>query len=66
MQISPSSVDTPDKLKTVKADCDKAPAGRAREAAIRHYLAAKAAQHAGHDGECNRKLDSARHALAQA
>lgn len=57
--------ETPEKLKLVREDCDKAPEGPQKEAAIRHFKAAEAAQQAGHDGECNRELDSARHALDQ-
>ena len=55
---------TEDKMKSVKAALDNAPAGPARDAALRHYAAAERAQKANHEGEYNRKLDNATHALA--
>ena len=55
---------TADKMKSVKAAWDKAPAGPKKDAALKHYEAAEKAQTAKQDGECNRELDAAAHALA--
>ncbi|MBC7158188.1 MAG: hypothetical protein H5U20_11875 [Rhodobacteraceae bacterium] len=55
---------TSDKMKSVKAAWDKAPAGAKKDAALKHYQAAEKAQTAKNDGECNRELDAASHALA--
>ena len=55
---------TADKMKAVKAAWDKAPAGPKKEAALKHYQAAEKAKSANNDGECNRELDAAQHALA--
>lgn len=55
---------TADKMKTVKAAWDKAPAGPKKEAALKHYQAAEKAQTAKNDSECNRELDAAQQALA--
>lgn len=58
---TPSAVD---KMKTVKAAWDKAPAGPKKDAALKHYQAAEKAQTAKNDAECVRELDAAVHALA--
>jgi len=58
---TPSAVD---KMKTVKAAWDKAPAGPKKDAALKHYQAAEKAQTAKNDAECIRELDAAVHALA--
>jgi hypothetical protein len=50
---------TADKMKTVKAAWDKAPAGPKKDAALKHYQAAEKAQTAKNDSECNRELDAA-------
>lgn len=55
---------TAEKMKTVKAAWDRAPAGPKKDASLRHFQAAEKALAARHDGECNRKLDAATHALA--
>jgi hypothetical protein len=55
---------TADKMKSVKAAWDKAPAGPKKEAALKHYQAAEKAQTAKNDAECSRELDAAAHALA--
>ena len=55
---------TADKMKSVKAACDMAPAGPKKDTALRHYRAAEKAMAAKHDGECSRKLDTAVRALA--
>jgi len=55
---------TADKMKSVKAAWDKAPAGPKKDAALKHYQAAEKAQTAKNDSECNRELEAATHALA--
>jgi hypothetical protein len=55
---------TLDKMKTVKAALDKAPAGPKKDSALRHYQAAEKAQTGKNDAKCNRELDAAAHALA--
>ena len=57
-------ITTFERMRTVKAACDTAPAGPKKDAALRHYLSAEKAEAAKHDGECNRQLDAAVHALA--
>lgn len=53
-----------ERMRTVKAACDDAPAGPRKDAAMRHYLSAEKAEAAQHDGECNRQLVAAACALA--
>lgn len=59
-------VSTAEKMKSVKAAWDKAPAGPKKDTALRHYQAAEKAQAAKQGAECLRELDAATHALAQA
>lgn len=54
---------TAEKMKTVKAAWDAAPAGPKKDAALTHYKAAQKAQSDNKDADCNRELDAARHAL---
>jgi hypothetical protein len=54
---------TADKMMTVKAAWDKAPAGPKKDAALKHYQAAEKALTDKHDGECRRELDAATSAL---
>lgn len=55
---------TAEKMKSVKAACDTATAGPKKESAMKHFHAAEKAQTEKNDGECNRELDAAKHALA--
>lgn len=55
---------TAEKMKTVKAAWDAAPAGPKKDAALTHYRAAEKAQTQHKDADCNRELDAAQHALA--
>jgi hypothetical protein len=64
MQSQTPMTSTADKMKTVKAAWDKAPAGPKKDAALKHYQAAEKAQTAKNDSECNRELEAAEHALA--
>jgi hypothetical protein len=52
-----------DKMKTVKAAWDKAPAGPKKEAALKHYQAAEKAQTAKDDATVTKELDAATAAL---
>ncbi len=53
-----------EKMKTVKAAWDKAPAGAKKDSALKHYQAAEKAHKAKNDTEADRELDKAKHALA--
>jgi len=64
MQEKNQTHGTADKMKSVKAAWDKAPAGPKKDAALKHYQAAEKAQTAKNDSECNRELEAATHALA--
>lgn len=62
--MAPHSTSTADKMKTVKAAWDKAPAGPKKDTALTHYKAAEKAHTAKKDAECMKELDAATHALA--
>jgi hypothetical protein len=62
--MTTSFTTTADKMKSVKAAWDKAPAGPKKEKALTHYQAAEKAQTAKNDAECLKELDAATHALA--
>jgi hypothetical protein len=62
--MSTEFTSTADKMKTVKAAWDKAPAGAKKDTALTHYQAAEKAQTAKNDAETLKHLDSATHALA--
>jgi len=53
-----------DKMKSVKAAWDKAPAGPKKDAALKHYKAAEKAHMAKNDAETMKELDAAAHSLA--
>jgi hypothetical protein len=53
-----------ERMTSVKAAWDKAPAGPKKDAALKHYQAAEKAQGAKNDAECGRHLDAATSALA--
>lgn len=55
---------TADKMKSVKAAWDKAPAGAKKDTALKHYQAAEKAHTAKNDTEAHRELDAATSALA--
>jgi hypothetical protein len=54
----------PDRMKTVKAAWDKAPAGPKKDKAHTHFVAAGKAMDAKNNDEANRELDAATSALA--
>ena len=64
MDAKPPMTATADKMKSVKAVWDNAPAGAKKDAALTHYQAAEKAQTAKNDAEANRHLDEATSALA--
>ena len=64
MDSKTPALSTADKMKSVKAACDGATAGPKKDSAMKHLQAAEKAHTAKNDGECNRELDSAKHALA--
>ena len=55
---------TADKMKSVKAVWDKAPAGAKKDTALKHYQAAEKAHTAKNDADVHRELDAATNALA--
>jgi hypothetical protein len=58
------SANAAEKMKSVKAAWDKAPAGPKKDAALKHYQAAEKAQTEKNDAETIKELDAATHALA--
>lgn len=62
--MTPEINKTVDKMKSVKANWDKAPDGPKKDAALKHYQAAEKAHMAKNDAETNKELDAATHALA--
>lgn len=60
---APSFLKSTEKMKSVKAAWDKAPAGPKKEKALKHYQAAAKAHAAKEEEVCNRELDAARQAL---
>ena len=52
---------TAEKMTSVKAAWDKAPAGPTKDAALKHYEAAKKTKN---DAEANKELDAAREKLS--
>lgn len=62
--MTPEQKQISDKMQSVKATCDNAPAGPKKDAAIKHYQAAEKAHSADNDAETNKQLDAAAHALA--
>ncbi|RYH07232.1 hypothetical protein [Tropicimonas sp. IMCC6043] len=55
---------TAEKIASVKAAWDKAPAGPKKDAALKHYQLAEKANTAKNDAENNKELDAASHALS--
>lgn len=58
------SNNTPDKMKSVKAACDKAPAGPKKDAALKHYKQAEQSHTAKNEAEMHKALDAATQAMA--
>ncbi|MHA6325857.1 hypothetical protein [Roseivivax sp. CAU 1753] len=57
-------IKTPEKMRTVQATCDKAPAGPGKETAERLLKTAHKAHCAENDAEMHKALDAAARALA--
>ena len=66
MACRPHFSSTAEKMRAIRATCAAAPAGPTRSTAEWHIQAAEEAQRRGWEGECNRRLDSAAHALGWA
>ena len=62
--VTPGQTKTAEKMTSVKAAWDKAPAGPKKDAALKHYQAAEKASTAKNDADINKELDAATHALA--
>lgn len=62
--MTPEQTKTNEKMISIKATWDKAPAGPKKDAALKHYEAAEKAHKANNDAETNKELDAARHALS--
>jgi hypothetical protein len=62
--MTPEAIKTSEKMESVKAAWDKAPAGPKKEAALKHYKAAEKAHTAKNDAETNKELDAVTHALS--
>jgi hypothetical protein len=58
-----NSVSTSEKMKSVKAAWDKAPAGPKKDAALTHYQAAEKSHGAQKDAEAMKSLEAATAAL---
>lgn len=57
------STSAADKMKSVKAAWDKAPAGPKKDESLKHYQAAEKAHQSMNETEANRELDAASQAL---
>jgi len=57
--MQPQQSRTAEKMTSVKAAWDKAPAGPKKDAALKHYRAAEKAHTAKNDAETNRELNAA-------
>ena len=57
--MTPEQNKTAEKMTSVKAAWDKAPAGPKKNAALKHYQAAEIAQMASNEAETNKELDAA-------
>jgi hypothetical protein len=60
----PEQNKTAEKMTSVKAAWDKAPAGPKKDAALKHYEAAEKANTAKNDAEANKELDAASEKLS--
>lgn len=62
--MTPQETKTAEKMKSVKAAWNKAPAGPQKEAALKHFRAAEKANEAHDDALTNKELNAASSALA--
>ena len=61
--MTPEQTKTAEKMTSVKAEWDKAPAGPKKDAALKHYQAGEKARSADTDAECIKELNAASSAL---
>ncbi len=62
--MTPKTNNTAEKMISVKAAWDKAPAGPKKDNALKHYQAAEKAHTANNDAEANKELGAATKALS--
>ncbi|NCF79120.1 MAG: hypothetical protein GWP34_04370 [Alphaproteobacteria bacterium] len=62
--MTPEQNKTAEKMTSVKAAWDKAPAGPKKDAALKHYEAAEKANTAKNDAEANKELNAASEKLS--
>ncbi len=62
--MTPEAIKTTERMESVKAAWDKAPAGPKKEEALKHYKAAEKAHNVKDDAETNKELDAATRVLA--
>lgn len=62
--MTPEQNKTAEKMTSVKAAWDKAPAGPTKDAALKHYEAAEKANTAKNDAEANKELNAASEKLS--
>lgn len=62
--MTPETKKTGERMTSVKATWDKAPAGPKKDIALKHYQAAEKALMAKNEAQANKELDAATKALA--
>jgi hypothetical protein len=62
--MTPQQNKTSERMKSVKATWDKAPAGPKKDAALKHYQAAEKAHAGKNETETNKSLDATGKALS--
>lgn len=62
--MTPEEIKTEKKMKSIKAAWDKAPGGRKKDEALKHYRAAEKSHTARNEVQANKELDAAMQALA--
>ena len=62
--MTPEQTNAAEKMTSVKAACDKAPAGPRKDRALRHYHAAEKAHEAQNHAETNKELDAAKNSIS--
>ncbi len=62
--MTPEQTNAVEKMNSVKAACDKAPAGPKKDRAMKHYQAAEQAHKASNYAETTKELDAAHQAIS--
>lgn len=62
--MTPEQNKTAERMTSVKATWDKAPAGPKKDSALKHYQAAEKAHAAKNEADTNKALDAASQALS--